>query len=360
MDKKKIVVYINTMNASGGIERVVANLLNEWSKLYNITLLVKDNKDSFYEISELVEIRTLDEPLSLNMHSRISRIIAVAFNTIKVIKKLRDFIKETEVDYLYTVTPLNSLEFYLASHKIVKKMVISEHASAFAVNKIYQIIKRFLYPKAYCISVPNKMDCKVYKEWGCNTIYIPHLVTFNNNYRNCLDSKVILNVGRLTSDKRQKELLWIWKGVNNKNGWKLRIVGSGEEKDALEMLIRNLELNDSVEMIEHTKNIKKIYQEASLFAFTSRMEGFGMVLLEAMSFGIPCISYDCPSGPRDIIINGKNGYLIKNGDKSEFSRRLERLINDEEDLLEMGKEAFILANNWNNEAIINMWMNVYK
>ena len=108
-------------------------------------------------------------------------------------------------------------------------MVVSEHASDFAVNSVYQRIKKFLYPKVYCVSVPNKMDCEIYKEWGCNTKYIPHLVTFHPEQRNKLDTKIAINVGRLTGDKRQRDLIEIWSKVKNLNGWKLWIVGSGEE-----------------------------------------------------------------------------------------------------------------------------------
>ena len=175
---KKIVVYINTMNASGGIERVVANLLNKWNTKYSIVLLVKDNKQSFYSLPDNIDIISINEPLILDMKNRLNRIFSVMKNLCNVIIKLKIFLKMNEFDYLYTVTPLNSLEFYLASPNLIKKMVISEHASAFAVNKIYHQIKRYLYPKAYCISVPNKTDCRIYKSWGCRTVYIPHLTTF--------------------------------------------------------------------------------------------------------------------------------------------------------------------------------------
>ena len=239
-------------------------------------------------------------------------------------------------------------------------MVISEHASAFAVNKIYHQIKRYLYPKAYCITVPNKTDCRIYKSWGCRTVYIPHLTTFKPQKKNRLDTKIILIVGRLTSDKRQLELLKIWNNIKEKNGWKLRIVGSGEEKKSLYNEIKRFKMEDTVELIEHTPDIQSIYKNASVFVFTSRMEGFGMALLEAMSFGIPCISYDCPSGPRDIIKNGYNGFLIDNGNMEEMRDGIEKIMNFQfDELLSLGKHAFITAREWNNEEILRKWEKVY-
>lgn len=348
------------MNASGGVERVVSNLLHEWSKIYIVTVLVKDNMDSFYPIPKSVTLLSIHEPIVFNMSNRASRIQTVASNIGRVVRKLREFLHKTEFDYLYTVTPLNTLEFYLASRDVMKKMVISEHASAFAVNKIYQFIKRFLYPKAYCLSVPNKMDCDVYERWGCKTVYVPHMVTFKNNIKNGLKTKILLNVGRLTSDKRQDDLLRIWSNVKNKNGWKLQIVGNGEEKEKLLLMIQKLGLSDSVEMIDHIKNIDIIYRNASLFAFTSRMEGFGMVLLEAMSFGIPCISYDCPSGPGDIIKSEQNGILVENGNQIEFSRMLSSLINDDTMLKYLGDNAFKTAKKWDNNAIMNKWKMIFN
>lgn len=308
---KTIVVYINTMNASGGIERVVSNLLKIWTDNYSVILLVKDDGKSYYSIPEGVKIISINTPLVLNMNNRLNRVITVAKNAFLSVGKLKKIFDNNDFDYLYTVTPINSLECYIASRKTVEKMVVSEHASAFAVNGIYQRIKRFLYPKVYCVSVPNSMDCNIYKRWKCNTVYIPHPLTFRKNDINNMTNKIALNVGRYTSDKRQELLIRCWAKIKNKNGWQLWIVGEGEEKNNLEKLIDELDLKNSVVLKPATKNIESIYRKASLFLFTSRMEGFGMVLLEAMSFGIPCISFDCPSGPRDIIKNNKNGFLIK-------------------------------------------------
>ena len=293
------------------------------------------------------------------MKARYKRVVSVALNLYKTVKKLKIFLKSCNFDYLYTATPLNSFEFYLAFPQIMSKMVISEHASAFAVNKIYQTIKKFIYPKAYCISVPNKMDCEVYKLWRCNVVYIPHLASFKPQETNRLDSKIVLNVGRLTLDKRQIELIKIWSNVRNKKDWQLVIVGSGEEKEKLINEIKLYKLEKAVKIVGHTKNIESIYRNASIFAFTSRMEGFGMVLLEAMSFGIPCISYDCPSGPRDIIIDGKNGFLVRNNNSAEFTKKLEYML-EQSPLREMGQCAFETVKNWNNNGILQAWDKIFQ
>ena len=354
---KTIVIFIKSMAASGGIERVIANLIQIWHLKYHVILLVKDiEKKSFYELPDDIEIISIEEPLILNMKNRFQRIVAVLSNFIKSHYKLKKLLSKIDFDYIYTTTSLNGLEVFMLNRDYRKKMVVSEHASAFAVNSIYQRIKKFLYPKVYCVSVPNKMDCEIYKKWGCNTKYIPHLVTYQAKEGNRLDTKIAINVGRLTGDKRQKDLIEIWSKVENLNGWELWIVGSGEEQQNLEQAICDFKVQDSVKMIPHTSKIQEIYKQASLFLFTSRMEGFGMVLLEAMAFGIPCISYDCPSGPRDVIRNGINGVLIENGNKDEFVSAINNYISAPAELINRyGINALETVAKWNNAEIARQW-----
>lgn len=347
------------MKNAGGIERVVSNLLIEWSKNYNLYLIVKDDaNNSFYYIPNNVKRISINSPLTLNMKNRLQRIFAVLINQARSIKALRKCLNSIDFDYIYTTTPLNSYEVHKANKNLDKKMVISEHASAYAVNRVYRYLKNKVYPKARCISVPNKSDCKVYRDMGCNTIYLPHINSFPKRKMNNCNSKIALNIGRLTPDKRQDELIRIWNSVN-RNGWELWIVGSGEEKKRLETIIETYNLSDSVKLFDFTQNISKVFEKASLFLFTSRMEGFGMVLLEAMSFGIPCISYDCPSGPRDLIINGVNGYLIENNNINAFVKKLNTVLTSSSlEYLSVG--AYETANSWNNEDIINKWNSIFE
>lgn len=357
---KKLVIYVDSLAPSGGKERVVSNLLGYWNKKYEIVLLTKDGGNCFYELPGNINKVSLNCPMRLNMSSRVKRIESIVINLILSVKKLKKYLKQIDFDYIYTTTPLNSFEIYLAGIDIGKKLVISEHASIYAFNRVYMWMKKVVYPKAYCISVPNSMDTKSYLEWGCRAVFIPHTVTFPATSRNKLNQKVVLNVGRLTVDKQQAKLISIWSQIKDKNGWKLMIVGDGEEKQRLNQLIQQKGVSDTVCLCGARKDIDQVYRNASIFAFTSRCEGFGMVLLEAMSFGIPCISFNCPSGPRDIVINGENGFLIKNNCDDEFCKKLqEMLLLEESDLLKLGERAFWTVQNWDNEEIINRWDQIF-
>lgn len=360
---KKILMYVDSMNPSGGIERVVSNLANVFVEEYEVFLLTKDNLPSFYPLDKRVQRSSLGlKKLSIRS-SRIGRLLSFVSRMLKSRRNLRTFLKEKPVDYIYTATVLTSLEIVTLGKQYQRKLVISEHGSFFGYNKVYTWLKKFVYPKTYALSVPTKLDTETYLSLGYPAHYIPHLSTFKTNVRSSLNNKVVLNVGRLTSDKNQLHLLDIWrelKEAGELNAWKLCIVGSGEEEQMLRQYIADYALSDCVELMQAITDISKAYLESSLFALTSKNEGFGMVLLEAMSFGVPCISYDCPSGPRDMIINEVNGFLIENRNKEEYLNQLRRILfMNREELCQFGERAFEFASEWDNNAIQSEWKKLF-
>jgi glycosyltransferase involved in cell wall biosynthesis len=146
-------------------------------------------------------------------------------------------------------------------------------------------------------------------------------------------------VGRLTDDKQHHVLIDIWSQVKNRDDWVLKIIGAGENYQALQSQIAYLGLQKSVMLCPPTKNIEDEYASASIFVLSSRAEGFGLVLLEAMACGLPCITFDCPSGPRDIVRNACTGYLIEPGDNALFVRHLERLIASQPERQALGEQG---------------------
>lgn len=358
---KKIIIYGDTMNLSGGRERVIANLINSWVHEYDLTLIVKDGGESYYPLPDNISIISLNIDMRLNLHNRLSRVYKITTTITSSINRLRSVLNSTEYDYLYVSTPLNAFEAYYAMSEPYKKLVISEHASKNAFNSIYTWMKKHTYSKSYCISVPNKMDTDEYIKEGCNAVYIPHTLTFSAKKHNDLRSKIMLNVGRLTADKQQGLLIKAWSQINC-NGWKLWIVGEGEEEDNLKQLIHELNVGSSVELKPARKDIDSVYKKASCFVLSSRCEGFGMVLLEAMAFGVPCISFDCPSGPRDIVLDGVNGFLPAHNDFEGLKNALQKITDmPNTQLNALGDNAYKTIENWDNSAILNMWRKqVYK
>lgn len=362
MKKKVIVVYVDTLNRSGGRERVIANLINKWVGRYEIILVTKDDSICFYQIPEGITTISLELRMNYEMNrTRVARIMAIVRSIREAIKELRVLLADLAYDYIYVSTPQNAFEAYKAMKHSREKLVISEHAYINAFNRPFMFLKRFVYPRAYCISVPNSSDTNEYRTWNCNAEYIPHLVTFEAEKKNELKTRIAISIGRLTDDKRQDKLIDIWSNVGRASGWELWIVGDGENKKQLQKQIDELECSDIIKILPARKDIQNVYKQASLFVFTSRWEGFGMVLLEAMSFGIPCISFDCPSGPRDIIKDGINGFLVENGDVNLFQAKLKEFFEmDLNKVKQLGECAFDTVKNWDNEGILANWDKIFS
>lgn len=361
--KKSLLIYVNSMQPYGGIERVIANLSKTFKENYDVTILVKDEPKSAYKLDDGILLKSIDCPLVMDMDSRFKRVVQVLLNILFSTVRLRNFLKKSRFDIIYTAFPVNTFEAYVASKNHRKKIVASEHASFFAYNKVYRIMQKLIYPSLSAISVPTKMDTEIYKSLGYRAIYIPHLATFDNYSYSHKTSKLIINVGRLTSDKQQLMLLKIWKKVNDRIpylDWQLKIIGSGEEGDNLLKYIKENELNN-VEIIPNTPNISHFYNTAELFVFTSKMEGFGMVLLEAMSFGVPCISFDCPSGPRDIIKNNENGFLVPCYNEDLFIDKIcEYIKYSKNEKTKLQESAFKTVLDWDNPKILNKWNKLFS
>lgn len=358
--KISILVYYNSMNASGGVERVIANLTREWVKKYDVTILVKDNGISFYPLPKEVRVDTLSIDCKMDMQSRLSRCIAVARGYISSKKKLKNYLCCHHSDWIYTATPMQCFEVVTAGY--ADRVLASEHASANAYNTIYQFIKNIAYSKAHRVIAPTKVDYQIYSNKGYHAVYIPHMTTFCGVKLGEREKRTFLNVGRLTADKQQLLLLKVWNAFQKKhsaNQWELIVVGEGEERSTLEKYIKHNKLM-GVHLVGSTTKIEQYYSNSTFFVFTSKMEGFGMVLLEAMAYGLPCISYDCPSGPRDIICNGKNGWLVPCNNMKLLLAKMEQVVSETpEKYVGYSKQALETVQNWPTEQILAQWDDVF-
>lgn len=176
-----------------------------------------------------------------------------------------------------------------------------------------------------------------------------------------LTEKVILSVGRAFPQKNQQELIHIWARIaKDYPGWTLRILGDGYMMGRLRELVKEYSLEDQVELCGDTPDVRSHYQQASIFVSTALFEGLPLALLEAETAGLPIVSYACPCGPRDIITDGKDGYLIELGDEESFARSLRRLIEDEELRQQMGQAARIASERYRRDQVMAQWDDLFR
>ena len=196
--------------------------------------------------------------------------------------------------------------------------------------------------------------------WGDtgNIRVIPNPVSFHPAAPAPLDTKTVVAVGRYSHQKGLERLVSAW-GLIPKNGWRLRLVGDGENRKQLEKQIDTLGLQESVRLGREESDMTSVYEGASIVALSSRYEGLPMVLLEAQAFGVPAVSFDCKCGPREIISDGETGLLVPEGDIPALARALERLMEDDTLRKEMGRNAFRQAARWQPDRIMEQWIRLF-
>ncbi|WP_118195438.1 glycosyltransferase family 4 protein [Albibacterium indicum] len=189
-----------------------------------------------------------------------------------------------------------------------------------------------------------------------NINVIPNANSFEPSKVASLDEKRVIAVGRYDYQKAFDELIYIWKEIKTRYpDWKLFIYGDGPRRKELEELIKALYLQDVVQLLPSVKDIENEYLKSSVLVMTSRYEGLPMALLEGQACGLPLVAYGCKCGPKDVIDDGRNGYLIAEGDRHSFAEKLMLLMGNADTRKQMGHEAKRLSASFSEEVIMAKW-----
>lgn len=189
---------------------------------------------------------------------------------------------------------------------------------------------------------------------------IPNPLPFYPETFSQCTQKNVIAVGRFSHEKGFDLLAQAWKIVCRKhNDWHLQLYGGGD-KTSLHKLILQLNITDSFQINEATTDILKKYTESSICILSSRFEGFGMSIAEAMSCGIPVVSFNCPCGPRYIIRDGEDGILVENGNVEQLADKICYLIENEHRRKEMGRKAHINIKRFETEQIMSQWIKLFE
>jgi glycosyltransferase involved in cell wall biosynthesis len=218
---------------------------------------------------------------------------------------------------------------------------------------------RAVYPRLDLVSTLTEGDARAYrKALGGRTRVecMPNGVPDVGGRRAALDAKVVVAAGRLTPQKGFDRLLRAWAEVAPAHpDWELRIFGDGSSAKKLRKQIAELGIGDSAKLMGFTPRLHEEFASASLYVMSSRREGFPMVLLEAMAVGLPVVSFDCPTGPRDIVREGVDGHVVRNGDRHALAEAMKGLMADADRRRAFGAAAIEGARRYELGNIVERW-----
>jgi glycosyltransferase involved in cell wall biosynthesis len=365
----------------GGTERIISNKMNYLAeKGYEITLITTEQGKHplSFELDKKINIYDLNTRFFTLQKYGIAKRVFENFKLRKRFKKSLDsIVKENAPDIICCTTySTNVLDIISTiSKKYKAKSIIESHVSMYSLLNFYDNSRKniMFYIKIFftkmnlrnikkydILVVLTKGDAIAWSKYK-KAIIIPNFVNSTNEpipFKRKTQKRII-SVGRLEFQKGYDLLFQAIPHLLYDRGWRLDIFGNGPDKEKLCLLIDELGLNEIIKINKPSHHIYNEYKNSDFLILSSRYEGFGLVLTEAMSNGIPCVSFDCEYGPSEIINDGKNGLLAKNGNIIDLANKIDWMISHEKERLEMGRQAFEDAKCFNVDKIMNRWIKLF-
>jgi len=371
----KLLYFTPQLSNFGGIERTITDKANYLTNTGHHVLIVtyeQLNRPYAYNLGKDVEHIDLGYSFNLLYRYPLYKRIFKYLELLRSVKKgLRKAINLFNPDLIVVTSP--DTEHYLRSVFSVSKgknIVIESHASFgfhFLVKGTWchfsYLLQRpkDIFRKADLVIALTNGDAQCWDRFKVKKIkVVPNPVTFycDNVNTNKIPGR-ILAVGRLNKIKRFDRLIHAFSLVApNCPVWHLVIVGDGEEKENLNNLISELNLTDRIRILPATRDIVSEYMKSQFLTVSSDLEGFSLVLIEAMACGLPCVSTACPYGPIEIIEEGISGLLSKM-DEKDLADKMEWMITHEHERHEMGIKAHKAAARYKKETVMKEWENAY-
>ena len=370
----RIVYCIPATSNSGGMERVLARKVNYLADLgHELIIITTDQRGAkpFFSLDESVK----QYDLGINYDENNGQGIlakALAYPRKKCLHKqrLQALLLKLRADIVISMFGDDSS--FLPKIKDGSKKILEYHFSK---------LKRLQYGRTGLWRLVDvlrtKMDEWTVKPfdrfvvltaedkgyWGAlpNIRVIPNPLPFTSEETSSCKATKVVAVGRYDFQKNFSKLLQLWARIAPQfPEWTLEIYGDGDQRCQLEQEVKELGISSSVTLAQPTHKVKEVYLSASIYAMTSRYEGLPMVLIEAQQMGLPIVSFACPCGPRDVIHDGEDGFLIPMGEDDIFLKALSTLMASEEKRVYMGQRAREASARYEVDAVMNKWLTLFS
>lgn len=363
MKKNKRIVFVISSLGGGGAERVISILANHLvSKKYQVTVVTYyPKKSDWYRLNRSVNRVIIS-------WARSKTKLEIIRNLSSRITQLRKTFIDIHPDVIISFTTEVNVTTLLASFGLGIKVIISERVDPTMhqnLPTVWKWLRRLTYPFSSYLVVQTATSAKYFsKFFGSRVVVIPNPVVLEapSNADSLLFKKpFIVAIGRLVDQKGFDLLIESYATLaNNYPNWNLVIIGEGDKRSKLEQLISRLGLSSRILLIGRVKNPQTVLHQADIFVLSSRYEGFPNALLEAMANGLPAISFNCPSGPAEIIRHNFDGILVPPENREKLSMAIGKLMSDKILRRKLGKNAKQVTTRFSVGKILGRWEGLFE
>ena len=363
----------------GGIEKCVVTLANSLCSRYKVEIAVcyKLYDSPVFELNEKVKVKYLNGKLAPNHEQirnafktkNIFKIIKEGLFALKVLhlrkKSIINYINSTSSDVIISTRDIFNNWLSKNGNDNVLKIGWEHnhfHDDIKYANKVVKSAKNLDYFVLVSSELNDYYSMRM-SNYKCKCLYIPNSIESIPLKSSKLNEKRFISVGRLSPEKGYLDLIKVFELIRKKGiDWRLDIVGDGVEREKLQKYIDANKLSNNIKLhgFQGKDYIDELLDSSSIYLMTSYTESFGIVLIEAMSHGVPCIAFSSAEGAREIIEDGKNGFLIENRDFNEMVNACDNLVKNKDIRLEMGKYARESVYRFTSENVGRNWFDLIE
>lgn len=328
------VLFLTSSMHAGGAERVASTLANAWAERGDdVTLMptFSGGGTCFYPLSEKVKLVYLADLLSSGKKASTGRLARLW--------TLRRYMASQRPDVIISFLSNVNVAAVVAAFGLRIPLIVCERVDPFSAQDIGWAMRwacRLTYPQADALMVQTQAVARKYESSGW---FLPRVRVIPNPVPDCLldlrriarpdKAKRLVAVGRLVEQKQFDRLIRCFSSLALEHGeWTLQIAGEGHLRAALERQVASLGLVLRIELLGQLQDVGAVLAQADAFVLTSAFEGFPNALLEAMAVGLPCVCFDCPSGPREMSEDGRVAMLVPLNDESALTQALAQVLRD--------------------------------
>lgn len=361
----------------GGIENCISNLANSLVDDYEVNIIstYKLYEKPVFKLNDKIKIKYLMTDLKPNkqeLKQSLKKLKLITFfkelkKSLKILKLKKNLmieaIKNCDSDVIISTRDIHNN--WLSKYGRDKTLKIGWEHNHHHNNKRYiNKVTKSVLGLDYFVLVSKdltKFYSEKLKDKKVKCVYIPNSINFFPQEKAKLETENLISIGRLSHEKGYLDLIDIFKELHQKYpDSKLNIIGDGPDRKKIEKKIRDNKLEDYIILhgFQEKEYINKYLEKSSVYIMTSYTESFGLVLLEAFAYGIPCVAYSSAEGANEIISDNWDGYLIKDRDKNKMIKRICELLSNRNRRLIMGANGIKKAQEFNTQKTKQKWIEI--